>query len=209
MSVSGGGLKAQHVLPFILSFPAVAGRIEELLEKWPPRQAQQAQQQPPGPQAQAAEERTPPPPPAAGGALPSGVQLPPMPSPFESSIGGRAAPAWQRGTRQSTTSELSSLPLSSETDEISFMEEETDGADSSRRHTTDESGEAAATQQPPVVQHPAAAQQQQGDGLAEPGAGDVLRFVRAQRCLHHLHLPVRLLQPAEHTCPRPARNNGA
>lgn len=167
------------MLPFILSFPAVVGRIEELLERWPPQQA--PQQATPAAQPQAVEERTPPQAAAPRGGLPSGRQLPPVPSPFESSIGGRAAaPAWQRGARESTASELSSLPLSSDADDISFIEE-ADDADSNRRQTTSASAEAAAlppaaTQQPPAAQHPAAALQQQGGGLSAPGPGDMLRW---------------------------------
>ncbi|KAL4419022.1 hypothetical protein ABPG77_010009, partial [Micractinium sp. CCAP 211/92] len=182
VSVGGGGVKAQHVLPFILKFPAVAGRIEELLERWPPQQAQQAQQaQHPTPdtQAQATAEETSPPPAAARGGAPGGRQLPPVPSPFESSMGARTAPAWQRGMRESTASELSSLPLSSEADDISFIEEETDDAASSQRQRSTTSAEVAAptaaAQQPPAAQHPAAAPAQQAGGVSEPGPGDVLR----------------------------------
>ena len=152
MSVGGGTVKTQHVLPFIANFPAVAGRIEELLSRWPAEQAQQAQhaeqqRTPVSPavaaaaaaavgRAPAAGSGRPPLPPAAG----SRAQQQPQqlfPSPFESSVGSRATPpAWQRGALGTVDSELSSVDqMATEETEISFMKSDADSG--SRRVTSD------------------------------------------------------------------------
>ncbi|PRW58682.1 exocyst complex component SEC3A [Chlorella sorokiniana] len=195
-SMSGTNVKYQHVLPFIANFPAVAGRIEELLERWPPeaQQAQQQQAQQAQQQQQQQQQSTPP---AAGAARPAAPgassgrpPLPPsaagrpplVPSPFQSSPSSRQTPGW-RGLAESSASEVSSLPLSSETEEvseISYMETEDEA---SSRRTTDasadaESGAAAGAARAAAAGTPPAAQQAAGagrQGPAAPGPGDVLR----------------------------------
>ena len=185
-SVGSSQAKGQHVLPFIANFPAVAARIEALLEQWPPGAAQQAaaQQEAAAPQQEGT-------PATARLAAPGTAQRPPLPagqsarpppplapSPFQTSVGGssRETPGGWRGAAESAASEVSSLPVSSEgVSEISYMQtaEEEEGG----RRTTDASGEAdsaaarGAAAAPPPAQQPAPmAQQQQA-----AGPGDVLR----------------------------------
>lgn len=187
-SVGGSTVKGQHVLPFIANFPAVAARVEALLERWPPEAQQQQQQQQaeeeeeeeeqqrtPGSAAAAGVRRPPLAPTPAGGR----AQVPPLgPSPFQSSsIGSRQTPGGWRGAAESAASEVSSLPLSSEeaeVEEISFMETEETEA-SSRRTTA--SGEAApqaarGARAAAAAQQPAAPAEQQ---QRAPGPGDALR----------------------------------
>lgn len=183
--MSGTNVKYQHVLPFIANFPAVAGRIEQLLERWPPEDGQQAQQMqqqqvhstPPATAsarpAQPSSGRPPLPPSAAG-------RPPLVPSPFQSSPGSsRQTPGW-RGPAESSASEVSSMPLSSETEEvseISFMETEDEA---SSRRTTDASAESSAAGAAAAVAAGTALAAQQAAGAARqapavPGPGDVLR----------------------------------